>query len=734
MSTPLPRSLAPLPDESLPGFLLRLSHRLDLSPAQLAAITGLAPHRSVTIPAGRMLALSPDLAEDFAHATRLSLDEVHALTMAGLTDRYPPLDLQFTGRHRRTHGIFVKENWILSRSTRYCPDCLAGDGSLIQQRHGGAFSKLWRLPVVFACPTHRRLLHHTCPACRDPVHHRAAAGAQLLPLPTDASLHPAACRNPLTPPGQRRPSPCAHRLDSPIRAHPADDHHQEQLLHLQQRLLDMLHPNGPTTTTSVGAPTTPARFFVDLRILTCLIAASWPAARHLVADPAHVNLINRHIRDTRHAIEAIRRSDRAVRELALYDRPPLPADACAALLTLADRITAGTDPDTVGYLLRPMVTAAPTIRSWTRQFLAGDGYCSPGLQTALGREVGATHIIERSGPPPRPAQPSPPPVRFGIQHVPAHALPEWREQHFAPFADVTAHLLGRAISIRLAQITTGGSAAHAGTLLGIPRSAAHYAATDVPRQLGRRQRDLRQGHRRPRPRPAHRHGFDQLRPASSRPTRLDDHSGPLAGADQRPARPTGRRTILPPDPLERRQTRPRRRLDMGPHHPRRAHLRHPRPPRPQRATARRLPRPLRAHPLATHSRRQARPLRRPAPTTRRLRRPTRRRYRRSGTTPRLRCSGRTFEDAAHPSANIDLQRSKDVRTITRNEDMAAVEIAEHPGLDVPLPETGNAQPRPQHPVLEQTTGESRRRAKAIVLVAEPRSARRADPADLEHGP
>jgi hypothetical protein len=56
------------------------------------------------------------------------------------------------------------------------------------------------------------------------------------------------------------------------------------------------------------------------------------------------------------------------------------------------------------------------------------------------------------------------------------------------FTNVTPHLLGRAISIRLAQITTGGPAANAGMLLGIPRSAAHYAATDVPRQLGRRQR------------------------------------------------------------------------------------------------------------------------------------------------------------------------------------------------------------------------------------------------------
>ncbi|GGN30142.1 hypothetical protein GCM10011609_87700 [Lentzea pudingi] len=38
---PLPRSLDSLPRESLPGYLLRLAHRLDLSPARVGALTGL---------------------------------------------------------------------------------------------------------------------------------------------------------------------------------------------------------------------------------------------------------------------------------------------------------------------------------------------------------------------------------------------------------------------------------------------------------------------------------------------------------------------------------------------------------------------------------------------------------------------------------------------------------------------------------------------------------------------
>src|SRR6266702_7505541 len=510
MSTPLPRSLAPLPDESLPGFLLRLAHRLDLSPAQLAAITGLAPTKSVTLPAGRMLALPPDLAEDFAHAARLSLDEVHALTLAGLADRYPPLDLRFTGRQRLTHGIFVKENWILSRSTRYCPDCLAGDGNLIQQRHGGAFSKLWRLPVVFACPTHRRLLRHTCPACRDPVHHRAAAGAQLLPLPADASLHPAACRNPLAPPGRRRPSPCGHRLDSPVRAHAHGDHHRDPVLRLRQRQLNLLHPNGPTTTRSVGAPTTLARYFVDLRILTCLIAASWPAARHLVANSAHANLINRHIRDTRRAIEVIRRSDRAVRELALYDRPPLPADACAALLTLADHITASTDPDTTGHLLRPMVAAAPTIRNWTRQFLAGDGYCSPGTtnRSRPGSRRHAHHRTDRPAAPARAALTATGPLRHP-------ARPRLRPARMARAALRPVHRRHPTPARPRDQHPPRPD--HHRPISRERRNAARHTPSRRPLRSRRRAPPTRPSPtrlRRPRPPPAHRHHADQLRPTA----------------------------------------------------------------------------------------------------------------------------------------------------------------------------------------------------------------------------
>jgi hypothetical protein len=85
-TSPLPRSLDPLPGESLAGYLLRLSFRLGVPPGQVAAVTGLIP-RTGTIPASRMLVLDEVITLAFARATRLDPGEVTALTLAGLGGR-----------------------------------------------------------------------------------------------------------------------------------------------------------------------------------------------------------------------------------------------------------------------------------------------------------------------------------------------------------------------------------------------------------------------------------------------------------------------------------------------------------------------------------------------------------------------------------------------------------------------------------------------------------------------
>ena len=71
----LPRSLDPLPQESLPGFVLRLAHRLERTPGRIAWLTGLAPPTrmgSEQVPASMMLYLDPHVATRFARATSSS--------------------------------------------------------------------------------------------------------------------------------------------------------------------------------------------------------------------------------------------------------------------------------------------------------------------------------------------------------------------------------------------------------------------------------------------------------------------------------------------------------------------------------------------------------------------------------------------------------------------------------------------------------------------------------------
>ncbi len=70
---PLPRSLAPLPGEALPGYVLRLAHRLGRSPQRLAELTGLADSPAAHMLGSQILTLDPTTSARFAAVTKLSL-------------------------------------------------------------------------------------------------------------------------------------------------------------------------------------------------------------------------------------------------------------------------------------------------------------------------------------------------------------------------------------------------------------------------------------------------------------------------------------------------------------------------------------------------------------------------------------------------------------------------------------------------------------------------------------
>jgi len=151
---PLGRSLVPLVGESLPGFLLRLSFRLNLAPADLAAVTGLtAAGNAGSLHATALTGVPAAARPAFTRITRLTDSQVSGLGLAAWQERYL-LPAWAPGTRRRP-----PEMWSLfAPTTRYCPECLAGDGSPVQESFGGPWlislapARHLRLPRAPAAP------------------------------------------------------------------------------------------------------------------------------------------------------------------------------------------------------------------------------------------------------------------------------------------------------------------------------------------------------------------------------------------------------------------------------------------------------------------------------------------------------------------------------------------------------------------------------------------------------
>ncbi len=454
---PLPRSLDPLPDEALPGYLLRLAHRLGLAPARIMQLTGLTASRDGRQPARRslMLHLDETPAAAFAHVTRLTAAEVAGLCMSSMSGRYPWTAPIVTADQWGPRSL--ASPWLFTAATRYCPQCLAGDSSPIQHQHGGAWQKAWRLPVVFACPAHRRLLEHLCPSCRQPPMSAApGAPAWLIPRAFDSGLHPAQCRTALPQAAGRHASPCGARLDTPA-GPPEESRAPDDLLTVQNRLLHLLRAGEPTAVTSVGQLATPARYFADLRLVCSLLNGAWPHSRHLITGPGAAEDLDQYIAST---------SGTGPRRHTLCDTPPLDARPGTALITAAARILDGSDLRVLGEFLAPSRDGAsrksPRGR-WLRRYQRAGQDCSGGFRDALEPLIGSFQRTDRRS---RGRRAPAPQAAFAPEHVPEHLQDDWYDQHFRHIGGNT-RLLRRAAALRLVQMSAGGSLAEAAAFLGI---------------------------------------------------------------------------------------------------------------------------------------------------------------------------------------------------------------------------------------------------------------------------
>ncbi|MGW0633949.1 TniQ family protein [Streptomyces sp. NPDC002758] len=194
---------------------------------------------------------------------------------------YPPLSKIRTDS--RTIGNSAAVNWAVAGSGRYCPDCLRGAGTAVEEALGEAWQLVWHLPVIFACVQHRRLLEHLCPACCQLLEAAGGRRNSLIRNSGLAGLHPLQCRNTLT---RRRDNPshcaertqsvpCGMRLDRVSQdadsAPPTSD--LEHLLALQLRILEHLSPQGQAWDGSAGPD---GYYFSDLIATAHLIKLTWP--------------------------------------------------------------------------------------------------------------------------------------------------------------------------------------------------------------------------------------------------------------------------------------------------------------------------------------------------------------------------------------------------------------------------------------------------------------------------
>ncbi|MFD7027444.1 TniQ family protein [Streptomyces sp. NPDC059917] len=485
----LARSLAPLPEESLPGFLLRLAYRLNQAPARIGFLCGLSGmhHR---LPAKYLLALPPLLADALAHAARLSDSEVRSLTLtgSGLATAYTPLTT--THLDRGSNHASAHRRWAINPSSRFCPSCLAGDGTPVQVSLGGAWRLRWHLPVVFACLQHARLLSISCSQCGNPPNRPPGTErAGLLIQRATVGLHPSQCRQTVLdtlPSSAGTKHICGARLDQPSKnSPPMACGDLDHLLELQQRIDQRLLPDALTSDTGGTAPG--HHLFPDLIATAQLIKFSWPRGADLLRSAALASHIDKHAATITQRIQ--QSLGPGSHSFNLWSSPEDPAE-CGALLLAADTLLSqhsGSDAelrDRIQPLARAAFAALPanTAAAFRRMDF------SPALARALASKVNGFY---RAGGHRQPKLRAPSRMcHFTAAHVPALLPSPWLDIHFAkllthlgPITDWNRRHLRRAASLKLVEMAAGGTWSECAEALGTPWNTAQQSLKMLKRML-----------------------------------------------------------------------------------------------------------------------------------------------------------------------------------------------------------------------------------------------------------
>ena len=428
----LPLRLAPIDEESLPGYLRRYGSTFAIAPLDTLRATGLLTDDEPPRAAGHYsLRLTNQQAARFCTATGLEREQLSRM----LLWRFEGVAFAALPREDSTQPKAALGDEISLWTTRACPDCLRADGT---------WRLRWLLPMSVLCARHERLLLWRCPACKGPL--RLGYRAD---WPRDD-------RGP-----EQRATSCWHGVKRGIcrcLLHEADSPHvggNQPLLAAQRRIDRIL--DGQAKPMLAGQECEPLQYLRDLRALIRLVQRQTPRRK----GP----------RKTKRQIAAQVYADRTPprlaaalpQALAMADLPH-PDALCDSIRELADR----------RYAQHGRVLAAPKERSVS--------VISPLLREAIvhaGHTASYAQISARFGFDPhrhrRPAELHP---DLEARHVPQLY---WREDYERELAqlfrfDKFSPSMGRRLcSVLLVRMLTPADWEEASDYLGLPEHFKHKA-------------------------------------------------------------------------------------------------------------------------------------------------------------------------------------------------------------------------------------------------------------------
>lgn len=148
MTALLVRTPAPHPNESLPGYVLRLSEANGyLTPWHLLNLAGISPYelKCASFPVEELASLG---------LPREALSRIAYHREAGGKRQYNILG------HELGEGLSYRP--LRTAAPAICPDCVAERGFV---------EAFFDLSIATACPTHRRAVVTHCPSCAEPLSH-----------------------------------------------------------------------------------------------------------------------------------------------------------------------------------------------------------------------------------------------------------------------------------------------------------------------------------------------------------------------------------------------------------------------------------------------------------------------------------------------------------------------------------------------------------------------------------